>query len=95
MAVPFQPSPPAPCEPGAFDGFALSPGIVRRLAHVSGLKIVQCRWRYGDIALRQRPFAPHVALAGRYTGLDGQVDGWYPDDHRGCLCRLVPIFGKA
>lgn len=88
------------CEPSAFDGFALSPGMIRMLA-VNGLKVTQCRWRYGDIALRKRPFEPHVEQAGRVTTIDGHVGGgfngtgWYPGDHNGCLCRLVPIFGKA
>jgi hypothetical protein len=91
----------AACEPASFDGFALSPGVVRRLAHVSGLRIVQCRWRYGDIALRKRPFQDHLDLSGQYTAPDGTVglgfngQGWFPGDHQGCLCRLVPIFGRA
>lgn len=89
------------CEPGDFDGFALSPGVIRQLAQVSGLRITQCRWRYGDIFLRQKPFPPHVDLAGRYTSPDGTTGtgfngwGWFPGDHTGCLCRLVPIFGPA
>lgn len=96
-----QPVPPQPCEPAAFDGFALSPRIIRQLATVAGLRITQCRWRYGDIALRKQPFPPHLELAGRYTKPDGRVgggfdgSGWFPGDHRGCLCSLVPIFGPA
>lgn len=96
-----QPFNPQPCEPMAFDGMALSPGVIRRLATVSGLKITQCRWRYGDIALRKKPFPDHVALAGDYTTADGRTGagfdgaGWYPGDHQGCLCSLVPIFGPA
>lgn len=92
---------PQPCEPSAFTGMALSPGVIRRLATVAGLKVTQCRWRYGDIALRQRPFPPHVEQAGNFTTPDGRTGtgfdgaGWYPGDHTGCLCSLVPIFGKA
>lgn len=91
---------PQPCEPMAFDGMALSPGIIRRLATISGLRISQCRWRYGDVALRHAPFVPHVEQAGNYTTPDGRVGlgfdggGWFPGDHKGCLCRLVPIFTK-
>jgi hypothetical protein len=89
-----------PCEPMAFDGMALSPGVIRGLATVAGLRISQCRWRYGDIALRQQPFLPHLDQAGNYTTPDGRTGdgfdgyGWYPGDHKGCLCRLVPIFTK-
>ena len=92
------------CEPSSFDGFALSPGMVRLLA-ANGLKVSQCRWRYGDIALRKKPFEPHVEQAGKLTTIDGRVGqsrgegfngtGWFPGDHNGCLCRLVPIFTKA
>ena len=89
-----------PCEPSAFDGFALSPGNLRQLT-LAGLQIVQCRWRYGDIALRKKPFEPHVAQAGKLTTIDGRVgagfngQGWQPGDHTGCLCRLVPVFRKV
>ena len=88
------------CEPSAFDGFALSPGLIRLLG-VFGIHIVECRWRYGDVALRRTPFPPHVDNAGEVTSVDGRVgegfngDGWYPGDHAGCLCRLVPIFGRG
>lgn len=88
------------CDPSAFDGMALSPGIIRRL-QASGLSIVACRWRYGDIALRKKPFPEHIANAGELTTIDGRVGdgwdgtGWFPGDHDGCLCRLVPIFGRG
>jgi hypothetical protein len=87
------------CESSAFDGVALSPGVIDRLG-VGGVRVKQCRWRYGD-AVRV-PFPPHKALAGKFTTITGHAGGGFdgfsgysPGDHKGCLCSLVPVFCAA
>lgn len=90
------------CDTAAFDGVALSPGLLEALASKQGLRVVQCRWRYGDPAWRRTPFQPHRDLAGKFTTVDGHagigfdgVEGWQPGDHKGCLCSLVPVFARS
>ena len=87
------------CDTQAFDGMALSPGILDKLAR-EGRRVVQCRWRYGD-AFRADPFPPHRALAGVFTSITGDAgsgfdgfSGYHPGDHKGCLCSLVPVFSR-
>jgi hypothetical protein len=89
------------CDTGAFDGMALSPGVLDGINRTQGLRVVQCRWRYGDRSLRQRPFVPHLHLAGKFTTITGQAgpgfdgfSGYSPGDHKGCLCSLVPVFSR-
>lgn len=88
------------CDTNAFDGMALSPGVLDGLAN-QGRRVVQCRWRYGD-AQREHPFVPHRKLAGKFTTPEGRAGpgfdgftGWYPGDHKGCLCSLVPVFSRS
>lgn len=88
------------CDTGAFDGVALSPGVLEGINRTEGLRVVQCRWRYGD-AYRAHPFPPHRSLAGRFTTITGHAgqgfdgfSGWHPGDHKGCLCSLVPVFAR-
>jgi hypothetical protein len=88
------------CDTSAFDGVALSPGVLEGLNAQQGLRVVQCRWRYGD-APRPHPFPPHRQLAGKYTTIEGRAgsgfdgfSGYRPGDHKGCLCSLVPVFSR-
>jgi hypothetical protein len=78
------------CDTASFDGVALSPGVLDAMA-TKGTMIQRCRWRYGD-AFRAHPFPPHRRLAGVFTTPDGRAQGWYPGDHKGCLCSVVPTF---
>jgi hypothetical protein len=87
------------CEAAAFDGVALSPGVIDRLG-TGGVRVKQCRWRYGDAP--RTPFPPHKALAGKFTTVTGHAgggfdgfSGYHPGDHKGCLCSLVPVFCAA
>jgi len=87
------------CDTESFDGVALSTGVLDALKTL-GVRIVQCRWRYGIGARLFGPFQPHYELAGAFTTLEGHAgagfdgfDGWYPGDHKGCLCSVVPVFG--
>lgn len=88
------------CDTSAFDGVALSTGVLDAMAN-EGRRITQCRWRYGD-AMRLHPFPPHRSLAGKFTTITGHAgsgfdgfSGYYPGDHKGCLCSLVPVFSRV
>jgi hypothetical protein len=90
------------CDPGALGGMAAGPLVTEALERQRGLRLVQCRWRYGDRGMRRTPFEPHVRLAGVFTDVDGRVglgvdgfdgwSGWEPGDHKGCLCSVVPVY---
>jgi hypothetical protein len=54
-----------------------------------GLELRRWRWRYGT-HYRDAPFGEHRKLDGEYMTTIDQLDGYYPGDHRGCLCVAVP-----
>ena len=90
VAPRFQSPPPTGYDPR---GFAVGVTSTEQLA-AQGLRLRQWRWRYGA-DVRERPFEPHRELAGRFMTLDGTLDGWYPGDHKGCLCGVAGVFVVA
>ena len=85
--VTFRPPPPTPADPF---GFAVGVIIAAELQS-QGVALRSWRWRYGPHE-RQTPFEQHRELAGRFVALEGVLDGWWPGDHRGCRCSVVPVW---
>lgn len=87
MTVQF-PTPP----PSGFDphGFAVGALTTRQLER-EGLRLSQWRWYYGP-EIRIMPFEDHVALDGRFMNLDGTLRGFWPGDHKGCRCGVLPVY---
>lgn len=82
------------CDPSAYSGFLTGRLTLDELAK-RGVWVSACRWRYGP-EVRRAPFPPHRELAGRTVtssrvGFGFHGDGWYPGDHAGCLCQIVPV----
>lgn len=87
----FKPSPP----PTGHDPHGLAVGaLANEELTRRGLKLTQWRWEYGTLADRQSPFDDHVALDGRFMTLDGMLQGFFPGDHRGCLCAVEPVYKR-
>jgi hypothetical protein len=63
------------------------------IAATHELELQQWRWRYGT-HFRGRPFPPHEGLDGRYMTTFGTLDGYYPGDHKGCLCMIEPVYRR-
>lgn len=90
VAPRFQSPPPTGYDPRGYAvGVLANRAIERR-----GLRLTQWRWRYGR-EHRDSPFQPHRELAGRFMKLDGTLNGWYPGDHKGCLCAVAPVYRAA
>lgn len=80
---------PTPADPM---GFAVGVLTGKQLEK-QGVRFTQWRFRYGS-APRSHPFTHHKAQDGRYADQDGTVAGWWPGDHRGCLCSLSPVYRR-
>lgn len=81
--------------PTAYDPRGFAVGVLsHELLADAGLHLGQWRWRYGP-DFRANPFPPHKALDGRFVAAEGVLDGFYPDDHKGCLCALSPVWRVA
>jgi hypothetical protein len=80
--------------PTAYDPRGFAVGVLANAALLrGGLRLQQFRWRYG-FDYRAHPFPPHRALDGRFMPLDGTLDGFYPDDHKGCRCSVAPVYAR-
>jgi hypothetical protein len=90
VAPRFQSPPPTGYDPR---GFAVGVLSMQGLAQ-QGIALRQWRWRYGP-AMRERPFPQHRELEGRFMTLEGTLGQWYPGDHKGCLCAVVPVYGRG
>lgn len=77
--------PPRTGDPG---GFGLGRRVTGELAQL-GISQTQWRWKYG-IGSRDS-FPPHLNLAGAFLEQLPTDDGWYPGDHKGCMCTSVPV----
>lgn len=101
LAVAGGSSPPAETaaispQPTQADPYGRAVGVLtnQQLAD-QGLQFRQWRWRYGS-APREDPFLPHREQSGRFAAAaDGAVNGWWPGDHKGCLCQLAPVYVEA
>lgn len=76
---------------GAGLGLATGAAIVGLLGSL-GARPTGWEWQHGE---PDHPFPDHVDLNGRVEQSDGDFDGWYPGDHDGCTCELVPVFAEA
>ena len=74
-------------------GFAVGLLATDAIERTHGLRLQQWRWYYG-IGARPHPYPEHQALAGRYMTSMGMLDGYYPGDHKGCLCSVVPVYAS-
>lgn len=70
-------------------GFAVGVLSSKQLER-QGVRFTQWRFRYGTLH-RSEPFVEHKAQDGRFATVEGTVNGWYPGDHKGCLCGLTPV----
>lgn len=75
-------------------GLAVGPLLNKLLEKEYGLKLQQWRWLYGS-AWRENPYLPHVQISGRFMTSMGELDGFYPGDHKGCLCTVEPVYRRA
>lgn len=90
MSSPFRP-------PGSlYDprGFAVGVLATESIEETHGLRQQQWRWFYGS-EHRDTPFPAHRALSGRFMTSMGSLDGYYPGDHRGCLCSVEPVYVRV
>lgn len=75
-------------------GFAIGVLSVKDLKG-QNVDLVQWRFSYGPLT-RTEPFEPHKHVDGQFMTAEGQTsEGWYPGDHKGCLCAMKPVFCKA
>jgi hypothetical protein len=82
--------PPTPTQPG---GLALGSITLSALRDV-GISQAGIQWVYSPGVSRSE-FPPHRALAGMFFDFLPTPDGWYPGDHKGCLCGDVPVLRGA
>lgn len=87
--MPFTPpKPPSDLDPQGFAvGLLANEELKKR-----GIRLKQFRWEYGALADREAPFDDHHDLDGRFMGLDGVLQGYFPGDHKGCLCSVEPVY---
>lgn len=72
-------------------GFALGERVLNTLGAV-GVRQTGWRWRYNTQVPRPTGgFPPHLELAGAHLTELPADGGFYPGDHRGCLCDAVPV----
>jgi ADP-ribosyltransferase exoenzyme len=90
VAPSFQSPPPTGYDPR---GFAVGVLTTQGLAE-QGIRLQEWRWRYGP-AMRENPYPKHRELDGRFVTLEGTLDGFYPGDHKGCLCSVVPVYATG
>lgn len=84
-----------PPRPDGFDPRGFAVGVLaNRLLERAGLRLRQWRWFYGALSLRENPFEDHVALNGKFVNLEGAASGFYPGDHKGCMCSLEPVYQR-
>lgn len=62
------------------------------MANDMGVQVDNWLWEHGD---PNSPFEPHASLNGEIgeTDDDPVFGGWFPGDHQGCTCQLVPLYG--
>ena len=80
--------------PGSFydpRGFATGSMVTAMISSAHDITLQQWRWRYGT-AFRRRSFDPHRQLDGQFMTATGTLNGYYPGDHKGCLCLAEPVF---
>lgn len=65
---------------------------ISQLATDVGVRVDSWLWEHGD---PNSPFEPHASLNGQIgdTEDDPVFGGWFPGDHQGCTCQLVPLYG--
>jgi len=80
--MPFPEAPPAA-------GFATGPLTLEALA-TRGVTLAGWQWAYRVDIRRDHPFHDHRVLAGQVFAELPTPSGWWPGDHRGCLCDAVP-----
>ena len=78
--------PPTAAQPG---GLALGTLTMSALGD-AGILATGQRWVYAP-GISRDEFPPHRALAGTFHDTLPTGDGWYPSDHRGCLCTAEPV----
>lgn len=71
---------------GSGTGVATGPVVLGLLATL-GVAVAAWEWNHGEPA---RPFPDHVDLNGRVESSRDDFDGFYPGDHAGCTCALIP-----
>lgn len=77
-----------------FAGLGLGAIVARVIERVTGARVREYEWVH-DHPLD--PFEPHVRLHGiRFRTLDdNKVGGWFPGDHKGCLCSIKPVWSEG
>jgi hypothetical protein len=75
-------------------GFATGAFVTNMIEKEHDVVLQQWRWRYGT-HFRAREFEPHTHLDGRFMTSMGTLDGYYPGDHKGCLCLVEPVFVRS
>jgi hypothetical protein len=78
--------PPTPAQPG---GLALGSVVYSALGD-AGIFQTGVRWVYSP-GIGRDEFPPHRALAGDFFDYLPTGDGWYPGDHKGCMCHDEPV----
>jgi hypothetical protein len=56
----------------------------------AGVALTGYQWVYSP-GIARNEFPPHRALAGVFVDFMPTSEGWYPGDHKGCMCstRLI------
>lgn len=55
-----------------------------------GVTLAAWQWAYRVDIRREHPFRDHRELAGAMFVELPTPGGWWPGDHKGCLCDAVP-----
>lgn len=71
-------------------GFALGPRTFQTL-EAAGIRQTGWQWRYNtNLSRPTRSYPPHRDRAGNFI-VTFPDDGYYPGDHKGCLCQATPV----
>lgn len=83
-------------EPGPETARGLALGERTRAAfRDAGYRVEATTWQWGYWRTPQNRYEPHYNLDGEQSFGQLEINGYYPGDHNGCSCELVPTFLPA